>query len=119
MKEPKKLSGSCETAQMGEQAGGKKDDGGKPRLDLIPPEAIQALGDVLTFGAGKYGDRNWEKGLQNGRLYAAVQRHLNAYWGGEDLDFESGMPHLWHALTGLAMLTTLTERGKCDDTRFS
>ena len=29
---------------------GLKYDAGKPRLDLIPPEAILAIGNVMTFG---------------------------------------------------------------------
>lgn len=39
---------------------GRKDDGGKNRLDLIPPEVILALGQVMTYGAGKYGANNWQ-----------------------------------------------------------
>lgn len=35
-------------------AGGHKDDSGKVRMDLIPPELLVAVGDVLTFGAKKY-----------------------------------------------------------------
>jgi len=49
---------------------GIKHDAGKLRLDLIPPEAIRALGEVLTYGTNKYGDRNWEKGISEDRLYA-------------------------------------------------
>ena len=30
---------------------GLKYDDGKPRLDLVPPEAVMALGRVLTYGA--------------------------------------------------------------------
>ena len=30
---------------------GLKHDGGKPRLDLVPPEIIEAVGTVMTFGA--------------------------------------------------------------------
>lgn len=33
---------------------GLKYDSGKPRLDLVPPEAVMALGYVLTYGAEKY-----------------------------------------------------------------
>ena len=40
--------------------GGRKDDGGKNRLDLIPPQVILALGQVMTYGAGKYGANNWQ-----------------------------------------------------------
>jgi len=33
---------------------GKKFDGDKPRMDLIPPEAMFALAEILTYGARKY-----------------------------------------------------------------
>jgi len=41
---------------------GVKYDGDKNRLELIPPEMLTAIGSILTFGAEKYADRNWEKG---------------------------------------------------------
>lgn len=93
-------------ASLGEQEAdvGKKHDGGKNRLDLIPVSTIIALGKVLTHGAGKYGDRNWEKGLDWNRPYGAALRHLTAWWDGEDLDKESGMSHLWHAACEISFL---------------
>lgn len=91
---------------------GVKHDQGKSRLDLIPPEALFAMAEVLGFGANKYGDRNWELGIDPDRLYAALQRHLWAWWGGEEEDEESLLPHLWHALAGISMLITLQQRGK-------
>ena len=36
---------------------GLKHDGGKPRLDLVPPEIIEAVGVVMTHGAEKYGEK--------------------------------------------------------------
>ncbi len=89
---------------------GVKHDAGKLRLDLIPPEMHRALGEVLTMGARKYGDRNWEQGIAPERLYAAVQRHLLAWREGEELDSESGLPHVYHAFCGLGMLATLMTR---------
>jgi len=85
-------------------SGGNHYDDGKVRLDLIPVGAIYALGDVLTYGSTKYGDRNWEKGIKYSRLFASTLRHLFKWWAGEDLDKESGLPHLAHALTNIAML---------------
>jgi hypothetical protein len=38
---------------------GKKFDQGKIRLDLIPPQTIIDVGQVLTYGASKYGPENW------------------------------------------------------------
>lgn len=89
---------------------GIKHDSGKLRLDLIPAEAIRALGEVFTFGAAKYGDRNWEEGIDSDRVYAALERHLLAWREGENTDPESGLPHLAHALTNAAMLHTLESR---------
>ena len=38
-------------------------DSGKLRYDLIPVDALEAIVEVLTWGAdNKYKDRNWEKG---------------------------------------------------------
>ena len=85
---------------------GIKFDSGKLRMDLVPTEAINALAAILAAGAVKYGEHNWRKGMDWSRVYGAAQRHLLAFWGGDDIDEESGMPHLWHALTNLAFLVS-------------
>lgn len=76
---------------------GKKFDADKARFDLIPPGSLWAVAEIYTYGAGKYADRNWEKGLSWGRVFAAIMRHLWSFWRGEELDEESGLPHLAHA----------------------
>ena len=91
--------------------GGIKHDQGKNRLELVPPEAIEAIGRVLTHGANKYEDRNWEKGMPLERVYGACQRHLQRWASGVDLDPDSGLPHLEHALCNLAMMVALRGRG--------
>ena len=96
---------------------GTKFDGDKARYDLIPPEVEEAIARVLTFGASKYGDRNWEKGLDWGRVYAAQRRHMGAWWSGEDRDPETGMPHTWHAACCLAFLVAYEARGAGTDDR--
>ena len=83
-----------------------KFDHGKLRHDLVPPEVVNALASVLTFGATKYGERGWQRGMDWSRVYGAAQRHLLAFWGGDDIDPESGMPHLWHAMTNIAFLVS-------------
>lgn len=97
--------------------GGTKHDTGKPRLDLIPPTTIWALGKVFEYGARKYDDRNWELGITYGRLFQAMQRHLWAFWQGEEEDPESGLPHLYHALAELSMLLDTHERKLAEDDR--
>lgn len=96
---------------------GKKNDDDKTRLDLIPPEAIAALGKVLTFGAQKYAPRNWERGMRWGRIFAACLRHLYAYWAREERDPETGMSHLWHAFCCIAFLIAYEERKIGEDDR--
>ena len=84
---------------------GKKYDADKTRYDLLPPEIMKEIAEILTFGAAKYGDNNWQK-LEdfNNRYYAAMERHIQAWRMGEDFDPESGKHHLSHALTNVAFL---------------
>jgi len=96
---------------------GLKFDQDKPRYDLIPPEIEEAIAQVLTFGAAKYGERNWQLGMKWGRPYAALRRHMNAWWGGEDADPETGMSHLWHAACCIAFLVTFEARQMGTDDR--
>jgi len=79
-------------------------DEGKPRVELVPSALILEAAKVLTFGAQKYGSHNWTKGLPWLQPYASAMRHLLAWHRGEDLDSESGLPHLAHAIVNLAML---------------
>jgi hypothetical protein len=88
---------------------GIKNDKDNLRIDLITPEMITALAKVLKYGASEYGERNFEKGIDFSREWAAAQRHLWAWWNGENID-ESGFKHLWHALSAIAILVTLDER---------
>ena len=95
---------------------GKKFDDAKNRLDLVPSSFVLGVGEVLTFGAGKYGDRNWEAGIRWGRVFAAAMRHLWAWWRGEDIDSETGLSHLKHAACCLAFLIEYeTTRTDFDD----
>ena len=96
---------------------GTKFDDGKNRLDLIAPEIIEELGLVYSYGTGKYEDRNWEKGMSWGRIFGAAMRHLWAFWKGEDMDPESGLNHLSHALWNVGALLTYYKREIGEDTR--
>lgn len=87
------------------EEGGRKDDQGKSRFDLLPPAPLFAAADVFAFGANKYDARNWEEGIDYGRLFGALNRHLWAWWNGQDADPESEMSHLGHAMCCLMMLT--------------
>ena len=88
------------------ESSGRKDDSGKLRYDLIPHDALEELARVYTIGAAKYEDRNWEKGMQWGRIFAAMMRHAWAFWRGERHDPVDGQHHLasvaWCALALLS-----------------
>jgi hypothetical protein len=85
--------------------GGRKFDGGKLQYGLLPPLALKAVVDVLTFGAEKYEPDNWKHVPDSKRRYFdAAQRHLWAWKEGEQIDPESGKHHLAHALCCLTFL---------------
>lgn len=98
--------------------GGHKDDQGKVRMDLIPPELLEGVGDILTFGAEKYSERNWEHGMKWSRPFGALMRHMWAWWGGEDKDPETGRSHLWHAGCCIAFLIAYEARKTGQDDRL-
>jgi len=87
--------------QLGTQkfgpAQGVKHDTGKVPYELLPPDALHAIAEVLGDGAIKYAERNWENGMNWGRVFGAAMRHLWAWWSREDKDPESGRSHLAHA----------------------
>jgi len=111
------LTAECPRAEK-LAAGAHKDDADKVRMELIPPELMIAVGDILTSGAQKYSDRNWEQGMKWSRVYGAMLRHQNAWWAGEDKDPESGRSHLWHVATCAAFLLTYEIRDIGDDDRW-
>jgi hypothetical protein len=84
------------------------------RYDLIPVEPLRLLAEHFGRGAAKYSERNYERGYAWSLSYAALQRHANQFWGGEDLDPETGSPHLiavaWHALALVEFMRTHPEK---------
>jgi len=94
-----------------------KHDTTKNRLELIPPEAIEAMGEAMTYGANKYSADNWSNGFEYRRLIGAALRHINAFNSGEDLDPESGLSHISHGLACLAMLSAHIQGGLGNDDR--
>jgi len=77
---------------------GRKADKGKPRWSLLPRGAVMRVIDVLEFGAMKYAPDNWKRVPDaRTRYYDALHRHVEAWWGGERTDPDSGLHHLAHA----------------------
>lgn len=89
-----------------------KFDGGKPRLELLPWDAVEQVAWVLTYGAEKYEPNNWQKvpdGLN--RYLGSAMRHLSAHQQGEILDDVT--PHVANAASCcLFILHLLLKEGK-------
>lgn len=84
---------------------GRKFDHGKLQYGLLPPNAIEATVEILTFGAEKYEPDNWKWVPDAKRRYFdALNRHLWAWKKGEQNDQETGKNHLAHALCCLMFL---------------
>lgn len=93
-------------------SGGEK--GMKPeRYDLIPAEPLRILAELYGFGASKYAERNWERGFEWSKSFAALQRHAWQFWAGETIDSETKLPHMasvaWHAFALLEWAATHPE----------
>jgi len=99
--------------------GARKADQSKPRVELLPGRVLADIAEVLTFGAEKYEDNNWRKGFDWSRMYGAALRHLLAWSEGEDIDPESGLPHLSHALCCVMFLQEYSHSFAGTDDRWN
>lgn len=94
---------------------GLKHDGEKPRLDLVPPEIIEAVGKVMTHGVSKYGEGNYRK-VEPKRYRAALMRHICKWLKNpHGIDEDSGLPHLYHIACNVAFLLELDKEQKKED----
>lgn len=97
-----------------------KDLIGSSKLPIhLWPETATSLGCLgLLDGMLKYGRSNWREAGVRVTIYVdAARRHLAAYFEGEDVDPDSGLPHLAHALACLAILVDAGAADKLVDDR--
>ena len=90
--------------------GGRKDDAGKLRLELVPAEFIEWIAKVLQHGAEKYGEGNWQQGIDIKRLKGAFLRHYYAFEKGELIDPDSGLPHIDQAAVNALFISWYTKQ---------
>jgi len=88
-----------------------KYDQEKPATELLPPRALMSVAEVLAHGAQKYEAENWKKVDKIRRYYGAALRHLFAWAQREDLDPDSGLPHLSHAACCILFILELYQDG--------
>jgi hypothetical protein len=85
--------------------GALRENKGKPQFHQMPYEAVEATVTVLhrcsVEGGGRYPKSNWRKGAPLSVPLDSALRHIFKRLGGEKYDDETGLPHLWHALTNL------------------
>ena len=81
------------------------------------PNSIWDIVAVLEYGAGIYGKSNWKLGMKWTRCFDAAMRHLWAWFRGENVDPESGLPHLAHAAVNLMFIMDYGAMGAGEDDR--
>lgn len=100
------------TSPTGGQKGQKR-----AQLGALDPGALRTVAEVAGYGTEKYDRYNFLKGYDYSLSYDALQRHLMAFWSGENNDPESGLPHLGHAAWHCLALLAFVQRGVGADDR--
>ncbi len=101
-----------------ERRQGARFNDGKLRMSLVPASFGRYCAAGLGYGALKYAPHNWLKGFDWSQVLDSLQRHIDAFKEGEDIDAESGLPHLALAACNLAFLIEFFDKGKGNDDRF-
>lgn len=103
--------------------GGLRFNTGKLDLNYCPLSAKFAIAAVFSANSqvngGKYPDNNWRRGQKWSVPLSSFARHCEDFLSGEDLDIHSGLPHIWHMLANLSMLTEYSVTFPEGDDRLS
>jgi hypothetical protein len=110
------------SAQLGPDAKdpNPKDSIGSSKIPmhLWPMEATVLGALALLDGAGKYGRSNFLVAPVRASIYYdAAMRHLGKWFAGEEVDEDSGVPHLGHVLACSAILVAAQASGTLIDDR--
>ncbi len=81
----------------------------KPQYSAFPWKACPKIMETLIDGAIKHGWRNWQKRDKAFFLEAYLRHHMSMV-SGEEIDPESGHPHMWHAAANLLIYMDLESR---------
>jgi hypothetical protein len=116
----------CEADTQTEEAMSvTKDTNPKDALGIkkAPMHVVSAVFQYLVGlgmmeGSRKYGSHNYRvAGVRASVYYDAARRHLDAWWEGQDIDPDSGLPHLAKAGASLAVIVDAVYNGKWEDDR--
>lgn len=87
-------------------------------LSVLPIRVLYEMALGMLEGALKYGRHNYRViGVRASVYYDATNRHLDAFWEGEDIDPASGLHHVTKALTSLMVLRDAMIQGNWVDDR--
>ena len=90
----------------------------KPPVWLVPASATLFEAEVFRLGAAKYGPYNWREKKVRATVYiAAALRHIFSALDGEDIDPESGQPHMAHARACMGIYLDALATGNLVDDR--
>lgn len=98
---------------------GDRHNAGKPQLTLVleADAALEGITKVLENGMAKYSRSNWRKGLHHVGIIDSMMRHVMKYLNGEDIDPESGLPHVDHIGCNALFLSQMFHTRKDLDNR--
>lgn len=105
---------------MSEKPSNPKDIVGtrKVAMSCLPWRVLWNVALAMMEGALKYGRHNYRAvGVRASVYFDATQRHLGAWWEGEDLDPDSRLSHIDKALSSLVVLRDSMLQGNMVDDR--
>jgi hypothetical protein len=97
------------------QAAGRAKAVGKA---AVPQQILYEASLGIQEGAWKYGRFNYrDTKIFASDYYEATNRHLDAWWEGEDIDPDSGLRHIAKAIASLLVLGDAVITGQIEDDR--
>lgn len=88
----------------------------KAPLTWLPAKVIESVAGVVGWATQKYEAHSWKtKPTTQAKRVASASRHINKWLQGIDLDDESGLHHLDHAICQLMFAKEYVHMGVDDD----
>jgi len=103
------------------KTGARRDALNMPYMKQLPLEALAAAAASFEYGAQKYSDRNWEKGLPWQQQIDSLKRHIDDFERREDIDDGadgSDLPQVCMIMASAMMLATSYMRNIGEDDRL-
>jgi hypothetical protein len=103
------------------ESGAMREAIGVPYFRQLPLESLAAGAAALEYGAAKYENRNWEKGLPWQQMIDSLKRHIDDFERGRDYDDAeggSGLPHICLIMSSAMMLSASVVRNIGQDDRL-